>query len=318
MLREEDAFEPDTVIMQNISLLEKEQSLLEERRICELASLAHSAAEYLSALNFGGMPIVDAFSLLFSDGKKRADLHPEALSMSVPHLREHGRLLSMLDRAVLVSLLRDCVRGLRLCPTEADFLPPSAAPETFTYVKNFYADEAYDVFSESFSDPRVFYSDTLKEAISAVEDGKAGYCLVPLEEKGGVRLAGVSEMLFRSDLRIVSVTPVYGYGEENDLTYALISRGFRIPAVESDDDRYLELRLPKEGTDLSELLFAAAVFGAEVYRIHSLRMEAVGGAREFYSLVFRTEGKDFVSLLIYLSVFVKEFTPIGIYASLES
>ncbi len=318
MIGNEEAFEPSEVLLQNISSIEKEQSLLEEKRICELAALADGAAKYLASLDAGGMPIVDAFSLLFLEEDGAAVLHSEAIAPCVPHLKVHAKLLSMLDRSVFVSLLRDSVARLGLCPTEADFLPPSEAPEIFTYVKNFYADEAYDVFSESFSDPRVFYCDTLKEAIASVEEGRAGYCLLPLEEKGGARLVGVSEMLFRSDLRIASVTPVYGYGEETDLTYALVSRGFRIPAVVSDDDRYLELRLPKEGARLSELLFAAETFGAEVYRIHSLRLEDTAGKRAFYSLVLRTEGKDFVPLLIYLSTFITEFTPIGIYASLES
>jgi hypothetical protein len=98
-------------------------------------------------------------------------------------------------------------------------------------------------------------------------------------------------------LRIASVTPVYGYGEETDLTYALISRGFLIPPVDREDDRYLELRLPKAGASLSELLFAAEAFGAQVYRIHSLRLSQQGAARDLYSLVFRTEGRDFSGLL---------------------
>ena len=141
---------------------------------------------------------------------------------------------------------------------------------------------------------------------------------MPLEEKGGVRLAGVSQMLYQSDLRIASVTPVYGYGEETDLTYALISRGFLIPPVDREDDRYLELRLPKEGASLSELLFAAEAFGAQVYRIHSLRLSAEGKARDFYSLVLRSEGGDFSGLLSYLFTFVKGFAPVGIYSNLDA
>ena len=114
----------------------------------------------------------------------------------------------------------------------------------------------------------------MRDAVAAVEDGRAGYCLLPLEEKGGIRLASVSQMLYRSDLRIASVTPVYGYGEETGLTYALISRGFCIPPVQGEDDRYLELRLPKDTCPLSELLMAAEIFGARVYRIQTLQLES--------------------------------------------
>jgi hypothetical protein len=318
MTLEEEAFFPSSVLLSNISKLSGEQSVLQERRICELAAVADSAVNYLVSMHAGGMPIVDALSLLFLESEEAHSVHADALGECVPQLSLHLGVLSVLDRIALAALLGRGLERRALCPAEADFLPPSGASETFTYVKNLYADEAYDVFSEAFSDPRLFYSETLKDAVAAVTEGRAGYCLLPLEEKGGARLATVSEMLYRSDLRIASVTPVYGYGEENDLTYALVSRGFCIPAVDPEDDRYLEIRIPKDSCRLSELLLAAEGFGAQVYRIHTLAFSAESEKKAFYSLVFRAEGQDFVSLLIYLSIFYGDFTPIGIYASLES
>ena len=318
MMLEEEAFAPSEVLLRNISLLSQEQSVLQERRICELAAVADAASEYLASMDAGGMPLVDALSLLFFESEDAPRPPADAIKECVPSLFLHLGMLSVLDKISLTLLLGECLKKRDLRLTEADFLAPSGAPETFTYVKNLYADEAYDVFAQDFSDPRIFYSETLKDAVAAVAEGRAGYCLLPLEEKGGARLATVSEMLYRSDLRIASVTPVYGYGEENDLTYALISRGFRIPPVEKDDDRYLELRIPKNACPLSELMVALEGFGIEVYRIHSLRVSVEGERKAFYSLVFRAEGKDFVPLLTHLSIFFKDFTPIGIYASLET
>ncbi len=318
MMPMDEVFAPSQVITDNIALIEKEQSLAEEKRICELSALAGEAADHLLSLAEGGMPTVDVLSLLSFDTERAPVLHDNAMEASGKHLAFHAGLLSSLDRTVLCSLLYEALKKRGICPTEADFLPPASSPETFTYVKNFYADEAYDVFSDAFSDPRVFYSETLRDAVLAVSEGRAGYCLLPLEEKGGTRLASVSELLYKSELRIASVTPVYGYGEENDLTYALISRGFLIPELGSDVDRYLELRLPKDAASLPELLFAAEACGAQVFRIHTQRSDGGGERSTHYSLVLRTEGLDFSTLLIYLSVFVKEFTPIGIYASLES
>lgn len=313
----EEAFMPPEVLKNNIATIAKHQSLLEERRICELSEMATAAASYLCALIADGMPLADSLSLL-SFGEQMPIFHDGAIKQCLPYLSMYGKNLSALDKAVFASMLveRLCAKGLSL--QESDFLPPVAAGETFTYVKNLYADEAYDVFSQSFSDPRLFYSESIKEAIAAVEEGRAGYCLVPLEERGGVRLASISQMLYRSDLRIASVTPVYGYGEQTDLTYALISRGFCIPPVESEDDRYLELRLSKQACPLSELLLAAQTFGAEVYRIHTLQLEIGSQSRSFYSLVLRSEGQNFVLLLAYLFAFVRDFAPIGIYSNLEA
>lgn len=314
----EEAFLPPEVLCDNIRSIGKRQSLLEERRICELSEMAAAAASYLCTLGTDGMPPTDALSLLSVGAKAEPAFHDGALKQCLPYLSMHGKSLSSLDKTVFISMLVERLSAEGLSLGEADFLPPVAANETFTYVKNLYADEAYDVFSQSFSDPRLFYSESIKDAVAAVEEGRAGYCLVPLEEKGGVRLASISQMLYRSDLRIASVTPVYGYGEQTDLTYALISRGFCIPPVASEDDRYLELRLPKEACPLSELLLAAEAFGAEVYRIHTLQLESGSQSRPFYSLVFRSEGRDFVLLLAYLFAFVRDFAPIGIYSNLEA
>lgn len=314
----EDAFLPPSVNVENIRFLAQKQSLLQERRICELSELADAAASYLREMGMGGMPVADALPLLsMSDGAVES-IHEGALAACVPALSLSQRYLSSLDKIIFISLLSERLAAMQLALSEEDFLPPVAAKETFTYVKNFYADEAYDVFSQSFSDPRLFYSDSLRDAVSAVEEGRCGYCLLPLEEKGGVRLAGVSQMLYQSDLRIASVTPVYGYGEETDLTYALISRGFLIPPVNREDDRYLELRLPKECAALSELIFAAEAFSAKVYRIHSMRLLCEGRPCDFTSLVFRAEGRDFSHLLAYLFAFVKGFSPVGIYSNLDT
>lgn len=313
----EEAFVPPEVLKNNIASIAKHQSLLEERRICELSEMATAAASYLCALIADGMPLADSLSLLYFGGEVPV-LHDGAMKRCLPYLSMHGKNLSALDKAVFASILVERLSSEGLSLQEADFLPPVAVGETFTYVKNLYADEAYDVFSQSFSDPRLFYSENIKEAVAAVEEGRAGYCLVPLEERGGVRLASISQMLYRSDLRIASVTPVYGYGEQTDLTYALISRGFCIPPVESEDDRYLELRLSKETCPLSELLLASETFGAEVYRIHTLQLESGSQSRPFYSLVLRSEGRDFVLLLTYLFAFVRDFAPIGIYSNLEA
>jgi hypothetical protein len=315
---EEEVFLPPSVIAENVRILSEKQSVLQERRICELSEAAEAAASYICEMLSDGMPIADALGLLSLFDSEVESVHREALKESAPVLSLYQKQLSSLDRVSFVSLLLEALSRRKISVSEADFLPPAAAAEVFTYVKNLYADEAYDVFSEAFSDPRLFYSESLRDAVSAVVQGRAGYCLLPLEENGGVRLAGVSQMLYQSNLCIASVTPVYGYGEQTDLTYALVSRGFLIPPVSKEDDRYLELRLPKSSASLSELLFAAEAFGARVYRIHSMRLSGAGDPIDLYSLVFRAEGIDFLGLLTYLFAFVKDFAPVGIYSNLEA
>ena len=187
-----------------------------------------------------------------------------------------------------------------------------------TYVKNALADEAYDVFSQQLSDPRVKYSSTLNDAVRLVSSGEAEYALLPLEERGGARLASVAELLFREDLKINSVTPVFGFEGLADMKYALVSKHFTIPEILPDDDRYLEIRLRADSSvSASELFSAAESLGAFPYRINTLTFDTEDGAYQYYSVVFRDDGKDFTSLLVYLTLFSGAYTPVGIYKNLE-
>ena len=186
---EEYVFQPPEVLCENVASIGERQSLLEERRICELSEMADAAVRYLSAFSEGGMPVADALSLLSLEAAEEPPIHRDVLRETLPYLLFYQKHIAAIDKTAFISLLAERLASIGLCPSEIDFLPPAAAKETFTYVKNMYADDAYDVFSQSFSDPRLFYSESLKDAIAAVEEGRAGYCLLPLEEKGGVRLA---------------------------------------------------------------------------------------------------------------------------------
>ena len=104
------------------------------------------------------------------------------------------------------------------------------------------------------------------------------------------------------------------------MRYALVGRAFRVPSVRPDDDRYFELRLrfdPNDSSLLSDLFFAAVSFGYSVYRVNTQTARGEEGEETFCSLVFRDEGKDFLPLLIYLTLFFPDFVPVGIYGNLE-
>ena len=125
-------------------------------------------------------------------------------------------------------------------------------------------------------------------------------------------------MLFKYDLKIASVTPVFGFDGSADVKYALVSKHFKIPNVAVDDDRYLEIRLRADGSiSLSSLFFAAEMLGASVYRINTVQFDSEEGEFSYYTIVFKDEGSDFSELLIFLTLFAGYYTAIGIYKNLE-
>lgn len=316
-MSDELSFVPNEINLSNISALNKRQTLLEERRICELSELATEAAQASYMLiSEGEMSVIDVLSLISESFVSEAgECHEGALDDNFGTLIAYIKTLQITDRVVFAELFRARLASIGVKITEESFLQASGAPSTFVYVKNSFADEAYDVFSQDFYEPRVRYAETIKDAIKLVRDGEVTYCLLPLEESGS-RLPSVAELLFQDDLKIDAVTPVFGFDGTADMKYAVASRGFLIPKTASDDDRYLEIRTSSEES-LFALLLAADKYGAKLYRINMHFFVQEGIRRPFYSIIFKEEGGDFSDLLTYLTLFVPSYTAVGIYKNLE-
>ncbi len=307
------------ITTENIAKISKDQSLLEERRICEISELAREAADYSSEMLADGYGVYEVLSLV-SEGflKSGVNFHERALPENENRLKKHLWINLSQDKVAFSEIFREVLmaRGIEL--SEKDFLPTDAVGESFTYVKNPLADEAYEVFSENFSKPTVRYSKTLAETARAVNLSEYQYALLPLEEKGGARIPATAELIFKEDLKINSVTPVFGFEGNADMKYALVAKSFFIPDIKADDDRYLEILLRADSSvSLSELLLAADIFGVKIYRANTISLDGEDGRAEYYSVVLKDEGKSFTSLLIYLTLFSGAYTPIGIYTNLE-
>ncbi len=317
-MERENIFSPDKVTAANITVLSQRQSVLEEQRICEISEIAFSAADRANEMINEGYGVYEILSIL-SDTFSEQNLtpHPHSLTENKEILSKYLSMLTARDKVIFTEILVDAFRRRGISLSETDFLPTRTAGESFTYVKNPLADEAYDVFSQDFSDPRLSYSSNISDAAGTVARGDAVYALLPLEERGA-RLASVAELLFKEDLKINSVTPVFGFEGNADMKYALVSRHYTVPTIAPDDDRYLELRLRADSSSrLADIFSAAEVFGAFVYRVNTATFDTEDGPCQFYSVVFRDEGRDFTELLTYLTLFFGAFTPIGLYKNLE-
>ncbi|MBR2343025.1 MAG: hypothetical protein IKA64_02095 [Clostridia bacterium] len=316
-MREDVLFKIDGVSRENLEYLAEARARNGEARYLELADIASALAAEALPLFADGYTVRDVFSMLLGAAEM-----PSA--EPTPSVSGTGRMLSFLsadtdnlDKVVLAELIISELHAVGRVVSEADFLPSEPEEATVTYVRNALSDEAFDVFAEELSDPRVVYADSLTDSARAVSAGEVSYCLLPLEERGGVRLAVSSELMLKYDLKINSVTPVFGLDGGADLKYALLSRSFRVPSENEGDDRYLEIRLFDKSTEaLTRVLDAAAIYGSEIYRVNTVALESEGERELFYSLVLRTEG-DFTALLTYLTAFCDDFAAVGIYKNLE-
>ena len=286
------------ITLSNLDELKRRRARIDGLSACEIRELAFDFIDTAVEMLNGDYGIYEVLSFVSEE--------LSTLSLSPADAVEFARSL--------FSLLSE----KRLAPGEADFLFENHEGGRVALLKNPLSIEAYEVFSQDIKAPRVLYRDSVSAVGEALKASLADYCILPLEEKGGVRVSRVSELIFKSDLKINKVTPVFGPLGNADVLYALISKSFSVPSLERDDDRYLEIRVSRDGSiPLSELLFAAEAFGLTLYRVNQERYLEFSEWRDYYSLVFKTEGESFATFLTYLTLFSGDFTPIGIYKNLE-
>ena len=318
-MNKDGVFVANNITVSNMEKLSEEQSIQSERRICEIAEIAAEAADYYAEMSRDGYGVYEILSII-SDAFVPASTtyHASALENNRRGIKEYMRRFCMHDKVIFSELFLNKLADESIVLAERDFLQDDTGNNIVAYVKNSLADEAYDVFSQDLSGTRVKYSATLGDAAKLVSSGEVEYALLPLEERGGARLAAVAELLFREDLKINSVTPVFGFEGLADMKYALVSKHFTVPDIFPDDDRYLEIRIKADSNvSVSELFSAAESLDSYLYRINTLTFTTEDGEAQYYSVVFRDDGKDFSPLLVYLTLFSGVYTPIGIYKNLE-
>ena len=302
----------------NLSRISKKAASLTELRILELYDIATNALSLSGALSRDGLSGYEILSAIRDDGafESHVTLDGTPDEVASPLNRSLG-LLFGLDRAVFSDLYANGAMRLGIPVSEGDLLTEGEGEETFIYLRNALADEAYDVFASELDNPRVKYAATLTEAARAVESGDVRFCLLPLEERGGSRLPTVAELIYRFDLKINAVTPVFGFDGTADLKYALLSRDFVIPICGEGDDRYVEVRISATDPIISELFTAVSYFGHTLYRTDTVSFDTEGERDRYFSLVIRDGGGGFDALLVYLSLFADDFSPVGVYKNLE-
>ncbi len=312
-------FTENEITAANISALSEEQSLTYEKRLCEIAALAEDAANAARQLHSDGLGIYEILELISEGVSLWAEkVRSDALAENTARIASYLSTVSAYDRAVFAEMLCERLESLGAKVSESDFLSTEKGSESIVYVKNSLADEAYDVFSQELSNPTLSYSPGFKEAARAVASGSAEYCILPLEERGGSRLSGIAAILFSEDLKINSVTPVFGYDGSADMKYALVSKHFSVPEINDGDDRYLEIRLRADSSlRLSDLFSASELFRISVYRVNTISFTTEDGEIPYYSVVFRNTERDFSSLLTFLTLFSGAYTAVGIYKNLE-
>ena len=309
-------FNISDVSISNLTAVANDESRAFEMRLCEMSFFVDNIARQIKAFSEEEMSISEAIALLCAElDLGRSDTSVVSISETENVVRAFVKTLETHDKANFSALLTEKLTSLGVNIGEADFLFEARTDESFVYVKSALADEAFDVFSQEYSDPRIVYAESFKKACFDVADGKCGYCILPFEERSSVRIPSISALVSDLDLKIVAITPVFGFEGNADMKYALIGRSFKIPDRDELTDRYFEITLPKSTVSLSEIMTVAEIFGESVYKIDTSISDEDGGS--YYTIIFKDGGGSFLNLCVYLSLFAEEYTPVGIYKNIE-
>ncbi len=302
---------PHGAFLSNIFTLDERSRELYEARVCEISLYAERLAEELLPLIEDGASLREALSTLFIDTKRESKTAP---CDSFIDSGLYMKLLSGSDRAELAKQL-----SYRLSLLGVSFLPDelfSTASEGLSvcYVKNALSDEAYEVFSEE-RELSVSYVNSFDEACLAVRDGVYGYCILPLEEAGGVRSRRIMSMLRDLSLKIVSITPVFGFDGTAEVKYALVSQGISVPERDEGDEIFIDLLLGFDDTPpVLDLLVGCETLGL----LHTRVGQTVSAdGRVLLSLVLKDTKDALIPLYIYLTLYYGDFDLLGVYKNLE-
>lgn len=311
-------FETSRVICSNLDSIAKEQGRLHEMALCELSLAAATIASSVSEGIAAGMSLNELMTVLSEETVLLpADPSNDTPDFTVESVRKFMAQQNGIDKAAFALQLSSRLSEAGISVTESEYLDTEEQPETVAYVRNALSDEAFDVFSQEFSDPRVIYAQSFREACAAVADRKAGYCILPYEERGGARIPTISALVSSYDLKIIAITPVFGFEGNADMKYALIGRSFVIPECDDLTDRYLELSVScNSNVSLGELLSAAEYMSLSVFGVYT-DVSSSMGSESYFTLILKDGGSTFAPFLTYLCLFVGEFEPMGLYKNIE-
>lgn len=314
----ETMFTPSRITYSNLDMLAKESGKLHEESLCEMSFAAKKLAAEISEGIEGGMSINELMAVLSEElslvpSEPSADTPDFTVNSVIKFIRQQNGI----NKAAFAKMLASELLKAGVTVSEASYLDTEDQPQTFAYVKNSLSDEAFDVFSQEFSDPRIIYAQNFREACMAVAERKAGYCILPFEEKGGVRIPTISALVSSLDLKIIAITPVFGFEGTADMKYALIGRSFIIPECDDVTDRYFEFTVSRGANiSLGELLSAAEYLSYSLFKVHT----AVSDDTEsegWFTLIIKDGGDTFAPFLTYLSLFADEWEPAGLYKNIE-
>ena len=216
--------------------------------------------------------------------------------------------------AYVSAMIRTCREGGAEL-TLSDFLPISRAQSArVAYMKNPYADEAYEALCTSLPSPTAGYTDSYRAACEEVAAGEADFCILPYENASGY-LSTTDALIERYALCRTDSCRVF-HAEGTDVThYALYGRVFL--AQDAEATCTLDYRFPYTEEDVPARHHAAmSAFSVKAKRIRAEESEEEANPMRAF-VTASVPKKTLLPFLTYLTIFVRGCVVCGLHKEKE-
>lgn len=240
---------------------------------------------------------------------------PRTIPENADFLRAGFNGLTLLEQTELCKMLAQFSR-----PTmkSADFFPPDEpipliARGTIAYLQNTYTDRAFQIFSAGIPRSRAQYHDSYPSICEAVSSGSCEACILPVEHAHDGKLNGFYRLIDRYDLKI-ACTCSLSQGDNVESRFALLKKNISSTLPRQRNGCCFELSItPGSGTSIAALLNAAELCSLHLRRVDTLPMEYADDEFVFHIVLTADDHMDFLPFLLFLTLKMPQYNPIGIF-----
>ena len=296
-------YSPEEIILSNLEELSERRNRISEQEIAHLRELAVEIA--------AGFDDAATFLASLSDHR-------------LPHNAERKGQTGADEPFPTELRVRLCAELRKQLPTppamwQEFFFPVSELPDPsafhrVTYQRSRWTDAAFLRFSDVINEARAFYAHNFRSVCEDVYNGISEYCILPIENETDGLLHSFHRLAETYDLKIAAVCAVNAGQESRGTRFALLARQvYPLQRMRNAPLLFTFSATLSGAPDADDLLRAARLCGLSPLRSETFPGE--NGVQNFRADLSIGKG-DLPSFLLYLSMEVPHYHPIGLYTDL--
>ena len=323
----ETAEENIKTVAYNLAALRKKDLSVSERALAHLDEAARELAKLIDAEN--GIAESDEFITAYREFMKKAFPEDGEITSETPEQNRERLAVSKSEDSVnLAAFLCQSV-----CKAKAEQGAPLTAADFFAvytvrtegeriaYLRNPYSDTAFRIFSEVIKNASVSYPRDFAAVCEEVYYGRCRYCILPVETSDEGALSGFRRLIAKYELCPILSGPVSTAGGSQTTEFALFAKNIEFPPIDNktvcEKRKLFSFRLDAP----TEKSFNKTVRALHLYGLRILKMDSSPVAwdegRYSFEITVDCGEKDLTSALLYLTLEIPEYTPIGHYTQIS-